>query len=89
MRKRLMGEEYRRFVRQVFEADGWRCKVCGMIAPLQCHHVVKRSHGGSDELKNCVSVCARCHENIERRVVDVIYFDGVSREMEVKRRWEV
>lgn len=88
MMKRLVGEEYRKFIRQVFEADGWRCKVCGVAAPLQCHHLLKRSHGGADELENCISVCVRCHTNIEHRVVDVIKFNRTTREMEVKRRWE-
>ena len=41
----------------------FRCQACGRRAPLDVHHIVKRSHGGSDfDLDRLVALCRRCHE---------------------------
>jgi len=41
----------------------FRCQACGRRAPLDVHHIVKRSHGGSDfDLECLVALCRRCHE---------------------------
>lgn len=48
---------------RVFERDGWRCTVpgCTSMRNLQDHHVVFRSHGGSDALANRTTLCAWHH----------------------------
>src|SRR6185295_16023673 len=45
---------------RVFERDGWRCTVpgCSSYRNLHAHHVVFRSHGGSDEPANLTTLCA-------------------------------
>jgi hypothetical protein len=47
----------------VFERDGWRCAVpaCSGRANLHDHHIVFRSHGGTNERSNRVTVCAAHH----------------------------
>ena len=41
----------------------FRCQACGRRAPLDVHHVVKRSQGGSDfDLDRLVALCRRCHD---------------------------
>jgi hypothetical protein len=48
---------------RIFERDGWRCRVPGCTSRrnLQVHHVIFRSHGGSDDDANLVVLCAAHH----------------------------
>lgn len=48
---------------RIFERDGWRCRVPGCTSRrnLQVHHVIFRSHGGSDDDANLVVLCATHH----------------------------
>lgn len=52
-----------------YKRDSWRCQICGKPAghKLQCHHIVPRRYGGSDELSNLATVCISCHKKHERR----------------------
>ena len=47
----------------IFARDGWRCAVpvCTARRDLHDHHVVFRSHGGSNEQDNRVTLCAWHH----------------------------
>ncbi len=46
----------------VFERDGWRCTVpgCSSYRNLHRHHIVFRSHQGSNHRSNLTTMCA-CH----------------------------
>jgi 5-methylcytosine-specific restriction endonuclease McrA len=44
----------------LYRADG-RCEVCFALAPLDVHHVIKRSRGGEDTAENCIGLCRTCH----------------------------
>jgi hypothetical protein len=46
----------------VYARDGYRCAnpVCG-VSQVTPHHVMFRSHGGSDEDTNVTSLCVECH----------------------------
>jgi hypothetical protein len=50
--------------RRVFERDGWRCTVpgCSSYRNLHGHHIVFRSHRGSDALTNLTTLCAWHHQ---------------------------
>jgi hypothetical protein len=50
--------------RRVFERDGWRCTVpgCSSYRNLHGHHIVFRSHQGSDALTNLTTLCAWHHQ---------------------------
>ena len=50
----------------VFAREGWRCFVCRRKRPLDPHHLVKRSQGGSDSVSNVVSLCRPCHLATDR-----------------------
>jgi N6-L-threonylcarbamoyladenine synthase len=46
----------------VFARDNYTCQVCKKKDKiLQIHHIVHRSHGGTDRLSNLISVCTDCH----------------------------
>jgi 5-methylcytosine-specific restriction endonuclease McrA len=65
-RLRLDPTSYRDLHRQVLERDGWRCQACGSMQNLQVHHLKFRSHSGSDEEQNLITLCAECHEQMHR-----------------------
>ncbi len=48
--------------------DVWYCEVCrrghNINNNLDLHHIVYRSHGGSDEVQNIICVCRHCHDLI-------------------------
>lgn len=41
-----------------------RCEFCGKKA-VDAHHIKYRSQGGNNLLKNLISLCRSCHENIK------------------------
>jgi 5-methylcytosine-specific restriction endonuclease McrA len=46
----------------VFARDNYTCQVCKKQNKiLQTHHIVYRSHGGSNRANNLISVCTDCH----------------------------
>jgi hypothetical protein len=51
----------------VFVRDGWRCAApgCSSRRNLEVHHVVYRSHGGSDDGWNLVTLCRFHHQRGE------------------------
>lgn len=51
----------------VFERDRFRCRGCAKPA-AECHHIIFRSQGGSDEVGNLVALCRNCHEQAHGRV---------------------
>jgi len=80
MNHEIQGEEYQQGqtlgyhdVRYfVFARDNYTCQVCkkkGGI--LNTHHIVYRSHGGSDRADNLITLCADCHthENHQKGAV--------------------
>lgn len=69
--------------RQVLERDNRQCQVCGTSREnyLQLHHVVYRSHGGSHEEWNLVTLCAKHHDAVHqgRIFIKLKEVDGVIR----------
>jgi len=49
---------------RIFERDGWRCRVpgCTSRSGLNEHHIVFRSHQGSDLDDNLVTLCVGHHQ---------------------------
>lgn len=65
---RLNTKSYRQLHRQILERDSWRCQNCGSMQNLEVHHQQFRSRSGSDEEQNLVTLCAKCHKQLHRRV---------------------
>jgi len=63
-------EEFKAMRRKypLFERDGWRCRVpgCGAHEALHLHHIVFRSHGGSDDPRNLTTLCDFHHLSLHR-----------------------
>lgn len=46
----------------VFARDTYTCQVCKKNGGLlNTHHIVYRSHGGTDRTDNLITVCTDCH----------------------------
>lgn len=72
----------------IHELDGQRCVQCHRpskkLDPVQgvqldVHHVVAVRDGGSDDDANLVSLCRRCHNNVEHGRVTLSIPERVSR----------
>lgn len=46
------------------EAEG-RCESCYRVTMLTDHHIVFKSHGGSDEPDNIICLCVQCHNDVQ------------------------
>jgi len=70
---KLEGEEYLRFKNRVFERDGWKCRnpECKSRRNLTLHHKIKRSKLRLDTMENCITLCVKCHDRVERYELDV------------------
>src|SRR5437868_15488908 len=55
MTRRLEPKEYARLRNEVFQRDGWRCQWCGSASEVEVHHLVYRSHGGTDSAENLIA----------------------------------
>lgn len=48
--------------------DNYKCQCCHKSGiPLQVHHIVYRSNGGSDHEDNLITLCEQCHKDIHNR----------------------
>jgi 5-methylcytosine-specific restriction endonuclease McrA len=45
----------------VFRRDEWKCVRCGSKTDLELHHLIKK-----DVTRNLVTLCAPCHDEVER-----------------------
>ena len=70
---KLEGEDYDRFKNKIFERDGWRCRnpQCRSRRNLTLHHKIKRSRLRLDTEENCMTLCAFCHDRVERNELKV------------------
>jgi 5-methylcytosine-specific restriction endonuclease McrA len=71
-RLKLSKKEYAKLRYEVAQRDKLRCKVCRVRENLHTHHIIFRSHGGSDASWNLLTVCFDCHEAIHNRYVIIL-----------------
>jgi len=88
---------------EIYIRDGWRCTApgCTSRCNLEDHHVVYRSHGGSDDLSNRICLCrfhhqrgehgnlASCHGSAPLGIVWRLGRDDVAARFRNERRLEV
>lgn len=82
LEKRLDTAEWRKLRVTIYERDGYACQDCGKAckntrdakgdggAKIQCHHIVPRRDGGTDDPANLVTLCMSCHQKRERAPKD-------------------
>ena len=60
-KQRQKNKEYARTRKLAYERDDGMCVLCGAPA-TETHHIIFRSRGGTNELKNIACLCRKCHE---------------------------
>ena len=54
----------------VLHRDNYTCQCCGKKnCQLQTHHIIFRSHGGTDDENNMITLCKECHEGIHNGTI--------------------
>ena len=59
--RREMPSDWIELREQVFARDGYSCVYCGSGSDLHCDHVEPLALGGSHDIGNLVTACARCN----------------------------
>jgi len=49
----------------IMERDWNKCVVCEGRKTLEIHHIVPRSEGGGDNSENLITLCKKCHDEVE------------------------
>ncbi len=65
--RRLVERIYDRNWLVVLRAHSWRCAHCGCSRPLERHHKIPRSLGGTHRIDNLEPVCWDCHRAFHSR----------------------
>lgn len=63
--RQLVTEVLRKLRYEIGRKQNWRCANCGEAKPLELHHVVPLSKGGTHRPENLICVCRECHESIQ------------------------
>jgi 5-methylcytosine-specific restriction endonuclease McrA len=58
---------------KVLWRDKYECRHCKSKNELQVHHIIHRSKGGTNTMKNLITLCKTCHENIHRGKLRINY----------------
>ena len=70
---KLTGKEYQiseykgnNWRQKVLWRDGYKCQHCGSEENLQAHHIIFKSNGGGNSVKNGITLCVECHVSLHR-----------------------
>ena len=55
--------EIRREKKLAKNRDNHACVACGTTIPLEVHHIRPMAHGGSNNMRNLVTLCIPCHRD--------------------------
>ncbi|MDQ3171342.1 MAG: HNH endonuclease [Acidobacteriota bacterium] len=80
-------KNWREMKAAVIARDGLACRVCGGKYGLDLHHLLMRSLGGRDELRNLALVCKTCHAAIHGHALRVRWTDDANRAKTVSFEW--
>ncbi len=53
----------------VLRRDEHRCRNCTCHLDVEVHHIQFRSHGGTNDSHNLVTLCGTCHAAVHRRLL--------------------
>ena len=78
-------KEWRDIRKKALERDKYKCIVCNSTKNLQAHHVSYNRLGKSDEYKDLVTMCHRCHERYHKVPSPKMYAVVIGRWLEINR----
>lgn len=62
---------FRKIRKVIYERDNYTCQKCGKMCEgkeIQCHHIMPVRNGGSNELNNLITLCNKCHTEVEWKI---------------------
>ena len=59
--KRYEGKNFRE---KVLKRDNYTCQICGSRENLEAHHIIPKSKGGTNLVKNGITLCEDCHKAV-------------------------
>ena len=69
----------------VFNRDGFTCQCCKKRSDrLKLHHIVFKSHGGTDSANNLITVCETCHSSENHQEGGILH-DWMMKRKSVKQ----
>ena len=79
----LMKEIHAKYIVKcdVFQRDNFKCQNLNCITPdssLTMHHIKWKKNGGKDSLRNCITLCDRCHKKYHRAKLELKLSDNDS-----------
>jgi len=67
---RLKDKAYKALQMAVLERDNFTCQACGRRTKNSPHHIIYRSHLGSDTLGNMITLCGPLENDCHRKIHD-------------------
>jgi hypothetical protein len=67
-KKCYRGDDWEYIRKDVYKRDGYKCRVCRKHCgrkEIQCHHIVKYKETFDNSMDNLVTVCNKCHPDVE------------------------
>ena len=58
-------KSWKQIRKEVIRSDNYTCQACGTKKNLTVHHIIPRDKGGPDDTSNLITLCTRCHDEIE------------------------
>lgn len=49
--------------------DEYKCKGCGSVKELEVHHILEREFGGTDNVRNLITLCTKCHDVMHNKIL--------------------
>ena len=66
--------EHQRVQREGKKRDYGTCCVCGSKERPEGHHVIEYQYGGAATLDNIVTLCQKCHKQVQSGNIDIMKF---------------
>jgi len=77
--RQIYNEEFLAIRTDVLKRDNYTCVNCGQTGTeLHVHHIVARAEGGTNDLTNLVTLCARCHSVQDAKGHELIQEDEIE-----------
>jgi len=73
----------------VFQRDGFKCQNVNCEHPhsgLTLHHIKHQRNGGKTTVRNCITICLRCHELFNKKAIGLTFADRPELPAHVRNR---
>jgi hypothetical protein len=88
-RKERYGKNWDIIRKKVYARDGYKCKACGASnVKLNAHHILLLRVSQTNDERNLVTLCDRCHKIVEEKAINLLKSGGHRRDVvRMTHRW--